>query len=164
MELELKQRFTILILLAFLMFGCNPVKQVLKSKERTERVVRQYVKENPPTNDTIFIPGEVVRLDTTIYDTVPLPYPVNHRYTEKHYIKEHSRDTLKIVDKTFEQLLNNRLTKLETEFEAMKTERNHWRSEARFRLWLLIGLIAVIVAGGVVYLVKVLKPTVTLMK
>jgi Na+/melibiose symporter-like transporter len=147
-----------------MMFGCNPVKQVLKSKERTAQVVREYIRENPAKNDTIFKPGEVIRLDTVIYDSVPVPYPVNHRYTETHYIKEHSRDTMEIMDKKFEKLFNDRLSKVETELTAVKADRDHWRQEARFRLWLLIGLIGLIIGGAVLYVIKVLKPTVTLMK
>jgi hypothetical protein len=150
--------------LLLLMFGCNPVKQVLKSKERTEKVVRQYVKDNPQKNDTLFVPGEVIRLDTTIYDTVPLPYPVNHRYTETRVIKEHSRDTIKVIDRTFIDALNSRLTVLENEFIAMKADRDKWRTEARIRLYWLIGLILLILGAGVMYVIKVLKPSISIMK
>jgi hypothetical protein len=154
----------IFIGILFLVFGCNPVKQVLKSKERTAQVVREYIKDNPAKNDTIFKPGEVIRLDTVIRDSIPLPYPVTHRYTEKHYIKEHSRDTITIVDKTFETLLNARLTKLETEFTQMKADRDYWRAEARVRLYWLLGIIGLIVGGGILYVIKVLKPSISIGK
>jgi hypothetical protein len=150
--------------LLILMFGCNPVKQVLKSKERTAKVVREYIRENPPVNDTMFLPGEVIRLDTTIYDSVPVPYPVNHRYTETRVIKEHSRDTIKVIDRTFIDLLNTRLTNLEKEFLEMKADRDMWRSEARVRLYWLLGLILLIIGSGVFYVIKILQPKITLMK
>jgi hypothetical protein len=161
-------KWIIILLMAsvfyFSLFSCNPVKQVLKSKESTEKVVREYVKDNPPKNDTLFIPGEVIRLDTTIYDSIPLPYPVNHKYTEKHYIKEHSRDTIKVIDRSFIDALNNRLTALEKDFTEMKADRDYWRSEARVRLYWLLGLVAAIIGAGIFYVIKVLKPSITLMK
>lgn len=154
----------IVLMLLLSLFSCNPVKQVLKSKEKTEKVVRQYVKDNPPKNDTMFIPGEVIRLDTTIYDSVPVPYPVNHKYTEKHYIKEHSRDTIKVIDRTFIDLLNTRLSNLEKEFLEMKADRDMWRSEARVRLYWLVGIILLILGAGVFYVIRILQPKITLMK
>lgn len=146
------------------MFGCNSVKNVLASQEKTEKVVREYVKKNPPKNDTMFIPGEVIRLDTTIYDSVPVPYPVNHKYTEKHYIKEHSRDTIKVIDRSFIDALNSRLTIVEDEFKAMKADRDNWRSESRLWMYRFFGLLALIIVSGIFYVIKVLKPSVTLMK
>jgi hypothetical protein len=159
-----KRKILLLSILFILVAGCNPVKQVLKSKERTAQVVREYIKDNPAKNDTIFKPGEVIRLDTTIYDTIPLPYPVNHKYTETHYIKEHSRDTIEIMDRKFEKFFNDRLTALEKQFAEMKADRDYWRAEARVRLYWLIGLIAIIIGSGIMYAIKVLKPSISIMK
>ena len=161
-------KWLIIILMVAVMYvaftSCNSVKQVLKSKEKTEKVVRQYVKDNPPKNDTLFIPGEVIRLDTTIYDSIKVPYPVDHKYIEKHYIKEHSRDTIKVIDRSFIDALNNRLTALEKEFVEMKADRDYWKSAARVRLYLLIGLLTLILGAGVFYVIRILQPKITLMK
>lgn len=154
----------LIIGLLFLLFGCNPVKQVLKSKEKTETVVREYVKDNPPKNDTLFIPGEVVFRDTTIRDSIPLPYPVNHKYTETRIIEQHIRDTIKVIDRSFIDALNTRLTTLEKEFTEMKADRDYWRSEARVRLYWLLGLIALIVGAAVFYVIRILKPTINFVK
>jgi hypothetical protein len=151
-------------LLYFATMGCNPVKQVLKSQERTEEVVRDYVKKNPPKNDTLFIPGEVIHRDTTIRDSIPLPYPVNHRYTETRIIEQMVRDTIKVIDRSFIDALNNRLTKIETQFVEMKADRDKWKSAAQIRLYWLLALIALIIGAGVFYVIKILQPKITLMK
>lgn len=152
------------LIIILLFASCNPVKQVLKSKEKTETVVREYVKVNPPKNDTLFIPGEVIRLDTTIYDSVKVPYPVDHKYVEKHYIKEHSRDTIKVIDRSFIDLLNTRLTNLEKAFVEMKADRDYWKSEARVRLYWLIGFMVAILGGIVFYIIKIFQPKITVGK
>jgi hypothetical protein len=158
------QKRLIALLSIVLLAACNPVKQVLKSKEKTDEVVRQYVKENPPKNDTTFIPGEVIFRDTTIRDSVPLPYPVNHRYTETRIIEQHIRDTIKVIDRSFIEALNNRLEKLESEFTEMKADRDRWKSAAQIRLYWLLGLILIIVGAGVFYVIRILQPKITLMK
>ena len=151
-------------ILMFLLFSCNPVKQVLKSKEATEKVVREYVKENPPKNDTLFIPGEVIFRDTTIRDSVPLPYPVNHKYTETRIIEQHIRDTVKVIDRSFIEVLNNRLTILEKEFAEMKADRDGWKAKAQVRLYWLLALLAAILGAGVFYVVKTFQPKITIGK
>ena len=147
-----------------LLFGCNPVKQVLKSQEKTEEVVRQYVKTNPPKNDTAFIPGDTLTITKVVVDSIPLPYPVNHKYTETHYIDRTITDTVKVIDRSFIDALNNRLSKLELEFAEMQADRDRWKSAAQVRLYWLIGLIVIIVGAGVFYVIKVLQPKITLMK
>jgi hypothetical protein len=144
--------------------GCNPVKQVLKSKESTEKVVRQYVKDNPPKNDTTFIPGDTVQINYVVKDSVKLPYPVNHKYTEYHYIDRTIRDTVKVLDRSFIDALNNRLTALEKDFTEMKADRDTWKSKAQVRLYWLIALLVIILGAGVFYVIKILQPKITLMK
>jgi len=161
-------KWIIVALLASMIYfsvsSCNPVKQVLKSKERTEKVVREYVKENPPKNDTTFIKGDTLTLTRVIVDSVPLPYPVNHKYTETHYIDRTITDTIKVIDRSFIDALNNRLNVLEKEFTEMKADRDTWRSAARVRLYWLIGLITLILGAGVFYVIRILQPKITIGK
>ena len=163
---EIGKWFIIILFVALmvLIFGCNPVKQVLKSQEKTEEVVRQYVKTNPPKNDTAFIPGDTLTITKVVVDSIPLPYPVNHKYTETHYIDRTVTDTVKVIDRSFIDALNNRLSKLELEFAEMQADRDRWKGAAQVRLYWLIGLIVIIVGAGVFYIIKVLQPKITLMK
>jgi len=146
------------ILIIILLFAsCNPVKKVLKSQEATEEVVREYVKANPPKNDTLFIPGEVIHRDTTIYDSIPLPYPVNHKYTETRIIEQHIRDTVKVIDRTFMDALNKRLTVVENTLVQMTGERDYWKKEARTRLYFLLGIVGLFVAALAFRVAKMFK-------
>lgn len=151
----------ILLWILLLLIGCNPVKKVLQSKEATEKVVREYVKNNPPKNDTLFIPGEVIHRDTTIYDSVPVPYPVNHKYTETRIIEQHIRDTIKVIDRSFIEALNNRLTGIENSLIQMTKERDYWKKEAQNRLYILIGIMAAIISGIVILVIRALRPKLT---
>lgn len=152
------------VVLMFLLFSCNPVKQVLKSKEATEKVVREYVKDNPPKNDTTFLPGDTMTITTVIRDSVKLPYPVNHKYTETHYIDRTITDTIKVIDRSFIDALNNRLSILEKEFTEMKADRDGWKAKAQVRLYWLLALLAVILGAGVFYVVKTFQPKITIGK
>jgi hypothetical protein len=161
-------KWVIIFIFSFLFYialnGCNPVKQVLKSPEKTEAVVVEYVKRNPPKNDTTFLPGDTLTITTVVKDSVKLPFPVNHRYTETHYIDRTITDTIKVIDRSFIDALNNRLTALEKEFTEMKADRDKWKSAAQVRLYWLIGLLLLILGAGVFYVIRILQPKITLMK
>jgi hypothetical protein len=141
--------------------GCNPVKQVLKSPEKTEAVVVEYVKRNPPKNDTnyIYLPGDTIETYQVIYDSVRLPYPVNHKYTEVRTIERTIVDTVKqtVIDRTLLGALEKRVNLLEKELDD-------WKDKAQRRGWLLAFLITLIVGGGIFYLVKTFQPKITIGK
>jgi hypothetical protein len=141
----------------FAAMGCNPVKQVLKSPEKTEQVVVEYVKRNPVKNDTIYIPGDTITTYDVIYDSVKLPYPVNHKYTEIRTIEHTIRDTVEIIDRKLLGALEKRVDKLEKDL-------THWKNLAQKRgLWLII-IITLLAGGGIIYLIKTFQPKITLGK
>ena len=146
------------ILIIILLFAsCNPVKKVLKSQEATERVVREYVKANPPKNDTTFIRGKDSIIERVELDTIPLPYPVKERYVERHYKEVTRVDTSKIKDKELLDALNKRLTVVENLLVQMTTERDYWRKEARTRLYFLLGIVGLLVAALAFRVAKMFK-------
>ena len=151
-----KRQMRVLIII-LLFASCNPVKQVLKSPEKTDRVVVEYVKNNPPKNDTLYIPGTVTVKDTTIYDTIPLPYPVNHKYTETRVIEKRVRDTITIIDRSFTEALATRLKALEVQVSDLRADRDYWRKEARTRLYFLVGIVGLFLAWLVFTVVKMFK-------
>jgi hypothetical protein len=141
--------------------GCNPVKQVLKSPEKTEEVVVEYVKRNPQKNDTVYkyLPGDTIETYQVIYDSVKLPYPVNHKYTEVRTIERTIVDTVKIevIDRKFIDALDKRV-------KALEGELAEWKDKAKTRGWWLVVLITIIVGSGVFYLVKTFQPKITIGK
>jgi hypothetical protein len=137
--------------------GCNPVKQVLKSPEKTEQVVVEYVKRNPVKNDTIYIPGDTITTYDVIYDSVKLPYPVNHKYTEIRTVEHTITDTVEIIDRKLLGALEKRVTKLETDL-------TYWKNLAQKRGLYLIIIIALLLGGGIIYLIKTVQPKITLGK
>ncbi len=146
-----------LLIIILLFASCNPVKKVLRSQEATEEVVREYVKANPPKNDTTFIRGKDSIIERVELDTIPLPYPVKERYVERHY-KEVSRvDTSKIKDRELLDALNKRLTVVENLLVQMTTERDYWRKEARTRLYFLLGIVGLFVAALAFRVAKMFK-------
>lgn len=57
----------LLTILAILLFSCNPVKQVLRDKEKLDQVAKEVVKLGYCANDTTVI----VKSDTTVqFDTI----------------------------------------------------------------------------------------------
>jgi hypothetical protein len=131
-----------LLAAALLMGGCNATKKVLKNPVATEKVALEYIKKNPRKNDTTFLPGKIIISDTTIYDTIPLPYPVKEKYTEYRNKETLVRDTIRIVDRTFENALVKRVDALEIGLTEMKQERNTWRTEA----WIWRGIFFALLA------------------
>jgi hypothetical protein len=128
----------ILLILAFifllgavlLMMSCSATKRVLRDPAKTEKVAVEYIKKNPRKNDTTFIPGSTVIKEVVTYDTVPLPYPVNEKYTERHFKEVVIRDTVKIESREFENGLIKRIDALEIGLAEMKQSRNEWRTES----------------------------------
>ena len=125
-----------------LMTSCNATKQVLKSPTATEKVAMEYIKMHPPRNDTQYIPGKVIKSDTTIYDTIPLPFPVKEKYTEHHYKETLVRDTIKIIDRSFAEGLLKRVEALEANELSLKDEIREWKKEAYIHrgIWIAIAL------------------------
>ena len=145
------------VIIILLLASCNPVKKVLQSQEATEKVVREYVKKNPPKNDTTFIRGKDSIIERVELDTIPLPYPVKERYVERHYKEVTRVDTSKIKDRELLDALNKRLTVVENLLVQMTTERDYWRKEASTRLYYLIGIVGLFIAAIVWRVVKMFK-------
>ena len=136
------------ILLLILLIGCNPVKQVLRDKDKLEQVAKVVVAGGWCANDTTFITKSdtLIEVDTlvevhtdvqirNINDSV---YVTN--WKTKNIIKTLTiHDTLKsyIVD-------NARVRLLQTDSARLSNEVIRWEGKAKKRqLWifLLIGVI-----------------------
>lgn len=60
------------ILTAFILASCNPVKKALRKKAEIDAAIAQWVLDNPMPIDSVYITGDevIVYRDTTIKETV----------------------------------------------------------------------------------------------
>ena len=133
-------------LLLIFLFACNPVKQVLKDKEKLDQVAEVVIKSGYCANDTTII----TKSDTTIvHDTT---YEIDtiidlHLKTDTQYVKLPKkiitrtitiRDTIKsvVVD-------NARVLLLEKELTKYKDSLNEYKALAKQRWWYLFWLVLI---------------------
>lgn len=129
-----------------MLFACNPVKQVLKDREKFDKVAQEVVKAGYCANDTTII----TKSDTTIvHDTT---YEIDtiidlHLKTDTQYVKLPKkvitrtitiRDTIKsvVVD-------NARVLLLEKELTKYKESLNEYKELAKQRWWYLFWLVLI---------------------
>lgn len=151
--------YIVLLLCAILILtSCNPVKQVLKDKQKLDEVAEIVVRSGYCANDTTI----VTKSDTTVvHDTayqtdtlievsiqndtqyVTLPRKVITRTVT-------IRDTIKsvVVDNARVSILQKDILKLRSEAIDLREEAGKWKSLAKKRWWLLV-LLAGAVAGYV---------------
>lgn len=141
--------FSIAVILSFA--SCNPVRKVLQSPAMTERVVVEYLKANPPKTQTFYLPGKDTTIikDTIIYDSIRLPYPVNHRYTEIRYVDRLVRDTIRIVDRSLDSLYIRKINALEAIVSELQASNKDMRKE--ILTWRIVAAIAFILLMFAVY-------------
>ena len=140
------------ILILILLFGCNPVKQVLRNPEKLNKVAVEVIKQGYCANDTTIITKSdtllkvdsllEIRSDTTRFkDSIFITL-----WQTKNYVKTFTiRDTLRsvIVD-------NSRVKLLEADLSKANDKVIHWRGKANKTLgWLIILLVGI---GAFVYL------------
>ena len=117
------------LLLFLLLFGCNPVKQVLRDQEKLEEVAKVVVKGGWCANDTTFIvkSDTLIEIDTLVQvDTLTDKWKTN---TITKTLTIH--DTVKsfIVDNARVRLLQAdsvRLTNLANEYKGKAESRLNW--------------------------------------
>ena len=140
-------------LLLILLFACNPVKQVLKDKEKLDQVAEVVIKSGYCANDTTII----TKSDTTIvHDTT---YEIDtiidlHLKTDTQYVKLPKkvitrtitiRDTIKsvVVDNARINLLQKEIDSLKIASGLIKNDLNEWKGIAKKRWWNLFWLILI---------------------
>jgi hypothetical protein len=131
------------ILLLFLI-ACNPVKQVLKDKDKLDKVAEVVVKSGYCANDTTII----TKSDTTIqYDTSYLTDTLIDLRTIKdtQYVtlpKKVITRTITIRDTITNVVVDGaRVLLLEKDVAKYKTESAEWKELAKARWWYLFWII-----------------------
>ena len=135
-------------ILLLLLFGCNPVKQVLRDQDKLEEVAKVVVKGGWCASDTTFIvkSDTLVEVDTLVrIDTLTDTYVLNDTtYITKWKTREITKsitihDTIKsfIVD-------NARVRLLQADSTRLINLANDYKSKADSRLNWLISLLVLI--------------------
>jgi hypothetical protein len=138
--------YAFLLTLIAILLSCNPVKQVLKDKEKLDKVAEVVVKAGYCANDTTII----TKSDTTIqYDTTyETQIQINEKTDTIRVPKVITRtiiirDTIKsvVVDHSRIQLLQKEIEAYKESTYELKEELLHWKELAKKRWWNLWGLI-----------------------
>ncbi len=148
------------LLLILLLMGCNPVKQVLKDKEKLDKVAEKVIEMGMCVNDTII----KTQSDTTItYDTIieknevlrtilrtdTLRVPLTKKIVKTITI----RDTIQkvVVD-------NARINQLEAKLAIQTEKTEEYKVKAKSRLnwliWLLIAISLYLIRKPIINLIK----------
>jgi hypothetical protein len=138
--------YAFLLTLIAILLSCNPVKQVLKDKEKLDKVAEVVVKSGYCANDTTIITKSdtTIQYDTTYEtqiqinektDTIRIPKVITRTIT--------IRDTIKsvVVDHSRIQLLQKEIEAYKESTYELKEELLHWKELAKKRWWNLWGLI-----------------------
>ncbi len=138
--------YAFLLTLIAILLSCNPVKQVLKDKEKLDKVAEVVVKSGYCANDTTII----TKSDTTIqYDTTYETQIQINEKTDTIRIPKiitrtiHIRDTIKnvVVDNARINVLQKEINAYKESAYELKEELLHWKELAKKRWWNLWGLI-----------------------
>ena len=133
--------------LLLILFGCNPVKQVLRDQDKLEQVAKVVVKGGWCANDTTFITKSdtlidvdtLIRIDTETYTQIVNDTTYITKWKTREIIKSVTiHDTLKsyIVD-------NARVRLLQADSARLSNDSITWEGKAKRRqLWIfaLIGV------------------------
>lgn len=136
------------LLFIILLFGCNPVKQVLRDQEKLEEVAKVVVAGGWCANDTTFIvkSDTIIDVDTLVQvDTLTDTYIFNDTVYSTKWKTKTIVKTLTIHDTLKSYIVDNAHVRLlQTDSSRLAYELNEWEGKAKRRqLWifLLLGLI-----------------------
>ena len=136
-----------ILLLSLFLLSCNPVKQVLKDRERFEELAKEVIRSGYCASDTII----QTKSDTLVtYDTI---------YEKGAEIVNYCTDTLKVpltkkitktitIRDTIQKVVvdNARIKQFEADFLLLSKKASEYQDKAQTRLkWLILLLIAILV-------------------
>ena len=140
-----------LYLIAFLLFGCNPGKQLSKAEARLAQAGRlpAICSERFPLKDTTYVKDTLLKIDTFlsgeyIFDTIRINDTVwEIEYKPLEIIKTKTlTKTEVIVDNAKVQALQASVSQLEAQKAALTAQVGDYKAKAKIRLYWLILLLA----------------------
>lgn len=139
-------------ILLLLLVSCNPVKQVLRSPERTLAVVDNYLKRYPIKSDTtiITVPGDTTTRIEVYYDTIHNRYDsvVLRDVTKTVYVSKYIHDTTRITirDNKAQETLQRTVIAQQVSIDQWKGETNIYKQEAdkwKLHFWVIVAALGV---------------------
>jgi hypothetical protein len=136
-----------ILILSLFLFACNPVKQVLKDKQKLDKVAEYVISEGYCANDTII----QTKSDTLItYDTLyqrgqDIIRDFYHTDTLRIPLTKTLVKTIRIRD-TIQQVVvdNARIKQLEAKLAVQTEKTEEYKGKAKSRLnWLILLIIAI---------------------
>jgi hypothetical protein len=136
-----------ILILSLFLFACNPVKQVLKDKQKLDKVAEYVISEGYCANDTII----QTKSDTLItYDTLyqrgqDIIRDFYHTDTLRVPLTKTLVKTIRIRD-TIQQVVvdNARIKQLEAKLAVQTEKTEEYKGKAKSRLnWLILLIIAI---------------------
>jgi hypothetical protein len=135
-----------ILLIALILFSCNPVKQVLRDREKFDQVAKEIIKSGICINDTIILSKSDT---TTLVDTVNNYFidteirndtVFQTRVENKLVVKKVTiRDTVRQVVTD-----NARVNVLEADKRDLSMKVGEWKDKANDRLkWLVLLLVGI---------------------
>lgn len=142
------------LVILLIILSCSPVKQVLKDKNKLDKVAEVVVKSGYCANDTTII----TKSDTTIvhdttYDVdtiIDLRYQNDTQYVKVPKVITRTiviRDTIKsvVVDNSRLNLFQREIDSLKIVNNLAKEEMNQWKKVAKQRWWNIFWIIVLAV-------------------
>ena len=144
----------VLLYLCFLLFSCNPVKQVLRDQDKLDAVAKVVVAGGYCANDTTYIvkSDTTIKVDTLIQNDTTIQVETRNDTTYLTRLKY--RDIIKsiTIHDTIKSVVvdNARLNLIRAELAASNAKSMEWERKAERRAgWLIILILAI---AGFVYL------------
>lgn len=137
-------RYVILIALVIVV-ACNPVKKALREKQQIDAAIAEWILNNPPPIDTLYVPGDTLTIyDTTVhiyYETDTIRFKDTIRITKTKW-REVTKE-VRIVDTVKLKYVDDRLAKtLQKEKHTLEGQIMQMEKEGRRKVWWLSGLAA----------------------
>lgn len=136
-----------ILLISLFLLACNPVKQVLKDKERFDKIAKEVILAGYCVNDTIIQTKSdtTVKIDT-LYEYAEINNDIYCTDTLRIPIKKTIVKTLTIKDTVTKVVTDNaRINALEANLAVQIEKTNEYKDKAKSRLfWLILLLIAIL--------------------
>lgn len=142
------------LVILLIILSCNPVKQVLKDKNKLDKVAEVVVKSGYCANDTTIITkSDTTIMHDTTYDVdtiIDLRYQNDTQYVKVPKVITRTiviRDTIKsvVVDNSRLNLFKREIDSLKIVNNLAKEEMNQWKKVAKQRWWNIFWIIVLAV-------------------
>jgi hypothetical protein len=134
------------LLISFFLLACNPVKQVLRDKEKLDKVAEYVVSNGFCANDTIIqSKSDTLITYDTIYEKMDIIKSIFRTDTLRVPLTKTLVKTIRITDTIQKVVVDNaRIRLLEAKLATQTEKTEEYKAKAKSRLnWLILLIIAI---------------------